>query len=147
MQKGKYDFVLMGKQSIDDDYNQTGQILSALLDWPQVSFISKIDFEADKHRFRIEREIDGGIQTVCCPVNSVITCDLRLNKPRQAKLSDIMKSKSKPIETLKIEEFDLSAVQALKVLEVNEPEKRKGGVLLKSVDELIDRLKNEARVI
>ena len=147
IEKRGFDFIIMGKQAIDDDYNQTGQILSSFLNWPQISFISKLDYQEELKKFLIEREIDGGIQTLYSPINSVFTCDLRLNKPRQAKLNDIMKSKNKPLETLKIEDFDLSKIKALKIKEVNEPEKRKGGVIVKDVDELIQKLKTEARVI
>lgn len=143
----KFDLVLLGKQSIDDDYNQTGQMLSALLGWPQVTFISKMDWLPDEKSFIFDREIDGGIQKLKSPPNTVVTCDLRLNKPRQAKLTDIMKSKNKQVETLKLEDFGVDGVHALKVLRVEEPAKRGACVMVKDVDELIHKLRNEAKVI
>lgn len=147
IQERGFDFVILGKQSIDDDFNQTGQILSTLLNWSQLTFISKLDFDINTKQFLVEREIDGGIQILKAPLHSVITCDLRLNKPRQAKLTDIMKSKNKPIENLKISDFDLSSLKSVNVLEVVEPIKRTGGVFVKDVDELIAKLKNEAKII
>ena len=142
-----FDFVILGKQSIDDDFGQTGQILSVLLNWPQLTFISKMDFDTLLNKFLVEREVDGGIQALKAPLNSVFTCDLRLNKPRQAKLTDIMKSKNKPIESLTFDSFDLKDLQATRVVEVNETPKRAGGVMVKDVDELILKLRNEAKVI
>ena len=142
-----FDFVILGKQSIDDDFNQTGQLLSAMLGWPQISFISKLQFDPEAKKFNLEREIEGGLQNLTAPVNSIITCDLRLNKPRPAKLSDIMKSKNKPIETLKEDQFDLSSALGLDIKEVSEPPKKTGGVIVKDVDELISKLRNEAKVI
>lgn len=139
------DLVLMGKQSIDDDYNQTGQMLSVLLDWPMATFISKL--ESREGKFAVEREIDGGIQQLEVPHNSVITCDLRLNKPRYPKLPDIMKAKKKSIEVLKFGEMDLGKSNVIEVLEFSEPEKRQGGVKVASVDELLDKLRNEAKVL
>ena len=145
IQKISSDVVIMGKQAIDDDYNQTGQMLAALLDWPMTTFISKIENKDGK--FYIEREIDGGIQQLEIPYNSIITCDLRLNKPRYPKLPDIMKAKKKNIETIKLSDLDLGNSKTLDIIEVSEPAKRKGGVKVGSVDELLDKLKNEAKVL
>ncbi len=147
IEKEKYDFAILGKQAIDDDYNQTGQMLAALLNWPQATFISKIEHRPDENAFYVEREIDGGIQKLLLPINSIITCDLRLNKPRLPKLPDIMKAKKKNIEVLNIETFDLKGALGIKISEFNEPPKRKGGVIVNSVDELIDKLRNQAKVI
>ena len=145
VQKISADTVLMGKQSIDDDYNQTGQMLSVLMDWPMATFISKVDSKDGK--FYVEREIDGGIQQLELPHNCVLTCDLRLNKPRFPKLPDIMKAKKKNIEVIKFSDIDLGTSHAIEVLEFSEPEKRKGGVKVTSVDELLDKLRNEAKVL
>lgn len=135
----------MGKQSIDDDFNQTGQMLAQLMNWPLAAFLSKVEFR-DKG-FYIEKEIEGGIQQLELPFNSVLTCDLRLNTPRLPKLPNIMKAKKVPIEKIEFKDLDLGKVSPVEVLEVTEPEKRKGGVLVKSVDELLDKLKNEAKVL
>ena len=145
VQKISADTVLMGKQSIDDDYNQTGQMLAVLLGWPMATFISKLDGKDGK--FYVEREIDGGIQQLELPYNSIITCDLRLNKPRFPKLPDIMKAKKKTIDVLKFADIDIGKNNAIEVLEFNEPEKRKGGIKVASVDELLDKLRNEAKVL
>lgn len=145
VQKTTSDTVIMGKQSIDDDYNQTGQMLAALLGWPMATFISKIESKNDK--FYVEREIDGGIQQLEVPYNSVITCDLRLNKPRYPKLPDIMKAKKKNIEVIKYADIDIGKNHSIEILEFNEPAKRKGGVKVSSVDELLDKLRNEAKVL
>ncbi len=145
VKKTSSDVVIMGKQAIDDDYNQTGQMLATLLDWPMATFISKLDSKDGK--FSVEREIDGGIQQLEIPYNSIITCDLRLNKPRYPKLPDIMKAKKKPIETIKFSDLDLGSNQILEILEVNEPPKRKGGIKVASVDELLQKLRHEAKVL
>lgn len=139
------DFVILGKQSIDDDYNQTGQMLSSLLDWPMSTFISKL--ERKEEGFYVEREIDGGIQCLEIPTNCILTCDLRLNKPRYPKLPDIMKAKKKPIEVREIAEFKLDELFGVNVLKVEEPPVRKGGVMVADVDELLDKLRNEAKVL
>ena len=141
----KSDVVLLGKQAIDDDFNQTGQMLSSLLDWPLASFVSKV--EKKDNGFYVEREIDGGIQCLEVGDNCVLTCDLRLNKPRYPKLPDIMKAKKKEIENRTLEEFGLDGIVGIDVLEVTEPPQRKEGVMVGSVDELLDRLKNEAKVL
>mgnify|MGYP003443505271 FL=1 len=147
IKKNNVDFVLMGKQSIDDDFNQTGQMTASMLNWAQATFASKIDYLTDESKFVVEREIDVGTQKVKVPKNCVITCDLRLNKPRLPKLPDIMKAKKKTIENIDITDFDLSDLLSLTTVSVEEPVKRKSGVVLASVDELIDKLRNEAKVI
>jgi electron transfer flavoprotein beta subunit len=147
VEQKKFDLVLLGKQSVDDDFNQTGQLLSRLLGWPQVTFISKMEYLAEEKAFLFDREIDGGIQKLKGPVNCVVTCDLRLNKPRQPKVAAIMKGRSKPIESLKLEDFQIPKLDELKVLSFVEPRKRTGGVMVKDVDELLAKLRTEARVI
>lgn len=137
--------VIMGKQSIDDDSNHTGQMLAALLGWPQATFASKVvvgDGSAE-----VTREIDGGLETLKVSLPAIITTDLRLNTPRYAALPNIMKAKSKPLAVKKIEEFGIDIAPRLKLVSVAEPEKRKGGVKVESVDALVDKLKNEAKVI
>ena len=144
--KNSFDFVLMGKQAIDDDYNQTGQMLASILNWPQAAFASSINYDEKKQLFTVQREIDAGSQKVEISKNCVITCDLRLNKPRLPKLADMVKAKKKTAEKLNFEDFKLPELNELKIEKVEEPLKRKGGVILESVDELIDKLKNEAQV-
>jgi electron transfer flavoprotein beta subunit len=137
--------VICGKQAIDDDANQTGQMLAALLDWPQATFASKVEL-ADGTA-KVVREIDGGLETVEVKLPAVVTTDLRLNTPRYATLPNIMKAKKKPIETVKPADLGVDVAPRLKTLKVAEPGKRKAGVLVKDVAELVDRLKNEAKVI
>jgi len=137
--------VILGKQAIDDDANQTGQMLAALLDWPQATFASKV--ELGDGSAKVMREIDGGLETVEIKVPAVITTDLRLNTPRYATLPNIMKAKKKPLETLKPADLGVDVAPRLKTLKVAEPGKRKAGVMVKDVGELVDKLKNEAKVI
>ena len=137
--------VILGKQAIDDDSNQTGQMLAALLGWPQGAFISKIKLEGGKAL--VTREIDGGLETVELTLPTVVTTDLRLNEPRYASLPNIMKAKKKPIEQLTPEALGVDVAPRLVTLKVEEPAKRQGGKKLASVQELVDKLKNEARVI
>src|SRR4051795_11756290 len=137
--------VIMGKQAIDDDCNQTGQMLAALLGWPQATFASKVAIEGDKAEET--REVDGGLETVAFKLPAVVTTDLRLNEPRYASLPNIMKAKKKPIVTMTPEELGVDVTPRLVTLKVEEPAKRAGGVKVGSVIELIDKLKNEARVI
>ncbi len=139
------ELVILGKQAIDDDCGQTGQMLAALLDWPQATFISKL--ETDGEQAIITREIDGGLQTISAPLPLVATTDLRLNEPRYASLPNIMKARRKPLETLTAEELEVDMTPRLEVLKVQEPPARAGGVRVESTDELIDRLKNEAGVL
>ena len=137
--------VILGKQAIDDDANQVGQMLAALLDWPQAVFASKV--EIGDGVARVTREIDGGLETLEVKMPAVITTDLRLNTPRYATLPNIMKAKKKPLEVVKPAELGVDPTPRLKTVKVVEPAKRKGGVKVKSVAELVDKLKTEARVI
>ncbi len=137
--------VLLGKQAIDDDANQTGQMLAALLGWPQATFASKLA-PADG-ALNVTREVDGGLQTVWVKLPAIVTVDLRLNEPRYASLPNIMKAKKKPIAASTPEDLGVSAAPRLKTLGVVEPPKRQGGVKVASVEELVDKLKNDARVI
>jgi electron transfer flavoprotein beta subunit len=137
--------VIMGKQAIDDDSNQTGQMLAALLGWPQGTFASKVVM--DDSSVTVTREIDGGLETVELTLPAVVTADLRLNEPRYASLPNIMKAKKKPVETLKPEDLGVDVTPRLTTLKVVEPPKRSAGIKVGSVAELVDKLKNEARVI
>ena len=137
--------MILGKQAIDDDMNATGQMIAALLDWPQATFASKIDI-SDKKGI-VSREVDGGIENIEVTLPAVISTDLRLNEPRYASLPNIMKAKKKPINQIQIDELNLEIEQRLEILKVEEPTKRKSGIMLKTVDELVDKLKNEAKVI
>ena len=139
------DIVLMGKQAIDDDSNQTGQMLAALLGWSQGTFASKIEL-ADGAA-TVTREIDGGLETLKLKTPCILTTDLRLNEPRYASLPNIMKAKRKPIDTLTTEDLGVDIDKRLELLGVAEPPKRQGGVKVGSVDELIEKLRNEAKVI
>src|SRR4051795_9060937 len=137
--------VILGKQAIDDDCNKTGQMLAALLGWPQATFASKIvlnDGQAE-----VTREVDGGLETVAFKLPAVVTTDLRLNEPRYASLPNIMKAKKKPIDNFTPEQLGVDVTPRLVTLKVEEPAKRAGGVKVGSVTELVDKLKNEARVI
>jgi electron transfer flavoprotein beta subunit len=137
--------IILGKQAIDDDSNQTGQMLAALLGWPQGTFASKVVIEGNS--VNVTREIDGGLQTVKLAVPAVITTDLRLNEPRYASLPNIMKAKKKPIGEKTAEELGVDPAPRLKVLKTSEPAGRKAGVKVKDVGELLDKLKNEAGVL
>lgn len=139
--------LFLGKQAIDNDQNQTGQMVAGLLKWPQGTFASKVVLDKEKQVATVDREVDGGIETLCLDLPAVITTDLRLNQPRYATLPNIMKAKSKPIKKFTLQDLNVEIRSDLEVVEVTEPPKRKSGVILSSVDELIDKLKNEARVI
>jgi electron transfer flavoprotein beta subunit len=143
--------VILGKQAIDDDANQTGQMLAALLDWPQATFASKVEIDAgssgEAPRARVTREIDGGLETVEIALPAIVTTDLRLNTPRYATLPNIMKAKKKPMETVKPADLGVDVAPRLKTLKVSEPPQRKGGVMVKDVAELVEKLRNEAKVI
>lgn len=139
--------LFLGKQAIDNDQNQTGQMVAGLLKWPQGTFASKVVLDKEKQVATVDREVDGGIETLCLNLPAVITTDLRLNQPRYATLPNIMKAKSKPIKKFTLQDLNVEIKSDLEVVEVTEPPKRKSGVILSSVDELIDKLKNEARVI
>ncbi|KAJ1701888.1 hypothetical protein LUZ63_001667 [Rhynchospora breviuscula] len=139
--------LILGKQAIDDDCNQTGQMVAGLLQWPQGTFASKVVLDKEKQKATVEREVDGGIETICLELPAVITTDLRLNQPRYATLPNIMKAKSKVIKKVTPEELNVELRPDIEIIQVTEPPKRKAGVILSSVDELIDKLKNEARVL
>ncbi|KAL9410841.1 hypothetical protein AB3S75_044588 [Citrus x aurantiifolia] len=139
--------IILGKQAIDDDCNQTGQMVAGLLSWPQGTFASKVVLDKEKQLATVEREVDGGLETLELDLPAVITTDLRLNQPRYATLPNIMKAKSKPIKKYTPQELNVDVKSDLEVIQVTEPPKRKAGVILSSVEELIDKLKNEARVI
>ena len=147
IEKEKIDMVILGKQAIDDDVGQTGQILAGLLQWPQATFASKVEVSDDSKSVNVTREIDGGLQTLKAKLPAVITTDLRLNEPRYATLQNIMKSKSKPLVKETPASLSVTVSQNLKTLSVEEPPKRTGGGKVTSVDELISKLKNEAKVI
>ena len=145
VEKENPDMVIMGKQSIDDDSNQTGQMLSALLGWSQGTFASKVDLGDGS--VQVTREIDGGLETIEIKLPAIITTDLRLNEPRYASLPNIMKAKKKQLDVMKPEELGVDFTPRLTVVKVNEPPQRQGGGKVADVDELIDKLKNEAKVI
>ena len=145
IEKENPDLVLLGKQAIDDDSNQTGQILSALLNWPQACFISDLKIEGNK--LFISREIDEGIEKLETNLPAVLTCDLRLNTPRFASLPNIMKAKKKPLDIIDISTLGIDTNPKIKVLKVEEPPKRKAGIMVNDVKELVEKLKYEAKVI
>jgi electron transfer flavoprotein beta subunit len=137
--------IILGKQAIDDDSNQTGQMLAALLNWPQATFASKVSIADGKAV--VTREIDGGLETLSMKLPALITADLRLNEPRYATLPNIMKAKKKPLETLTPEALGVDVTPRLTTLKVHEPRKRKGGEMVVDVVQLVQKLKNEAKVI
>ena len=137
--------VILGKQAIDGDNNQTGQMLAALLGWPQGTFASKINIEGDK--LNVVREIDGGLQTIKLAMPAIVTTDLRLNEPRYASLPNIMKAKKKPIDEKSIDDYGVDAKPRLEIVKVSEPPAREAGIKVESVAELVDKLKNQAGVL
>ena len=137
--------VILGKQAIDDDSNQTGQMLAALLGWPQATFASKVEVAGDS--VRVTREIDGGLETLALPLPAVITTDLRLNEPRYATLPNIMKAKKKPLDTVKPGDLGVDVTPRLTTLKVVEPAARSAGIKVADVAQLVDKLKNEAKVL
>ena len=137
--------VILGKQAIDDDSSQTGQMLAALLGWSQATFASKVVIENDS--CTVTREVDGGLETITLKMPSIVTTDLRLNEPRYASLPNIMKAKKKPIDTIAPDALGVDVAPRLVTLKVEEPPKRKGGVMVADVPALIDKLRNEAKVI
>jgi electron transfer flavoprotein beta subunit len=145
VEKEQPQLVILGKQAIDDDSNQTGQMLAALLGWSQGTFASKLKLEGGKAM--VTREIDGGLETVELKLPAVVTTDLRLNEPRYASLPNIMKAKKKPIEQVTPDALKVDVAPRLKTLKVEEPPKRQGGKKVASAQELVDKLKNDARVI
>ena len=145
VEKEKPDLVFMGKQAIDDDCNQTGQMLSALLNWPQATFASNI--EVKDNSLEVTREIDEGLETVEINIPAIVTCDLRLNEPRYASLPNIMKAKKKPIEEINVSDLGIDITPRVQQLKVEEPPKRKAGIKVANVADLVQKLKNEAKVI
>ena len=143
--KENIDLMILGKQAIDDDMNATSQMVAALLNWPQATFASKIEI-VDKI-VKVSREVDGGIENIEVNLPAVISTDLRLNEPRYASLPNIMKAKKKPINEIKINDLGIDINQRLDILKVEEPSKRQSGIMLKTIEELVDKLKNEAKVI
>ncbi|MCL1042089.1 MULTISPECIES: electron transfer flavoprotein subunit beta/FixA family protein [Shewanella] len=143
--KEQAQLIMLGKQSIDGDNNQTGQMLAALAGLPQATFASEVKVEGE--HLVVTREIDGGLQTLKMPLPAVVTTDLRLNEPRYAKLPNIMKAKRKPLDTVTVESLGVTLKQHQKVLKVTPPAERQAGIMVASVEELVDKLKNEAKVI
>ncbi len=137
--------VILGKQSIDSDNNQTGQMLAALTGLPQGTFASEVKVEGDK--VNVTREVDGGLQTVALSLPAIVTTDLRLNEPRYASLPNIMKAKRKPLAVKPAADFDINLTARTKLLKVTPPAQREAGVVVESIDELVEKLKNEAKVI
>jgi electron transfer flavoprotein beta subunit len=144
-EKEKPSLVILGKQAIDDDSNQTGQMLAALLGWPQATFASKVTLQADKAE--VTREIDGGLETISIKLPAVVTTDLRLNEPRYVTLPNIMKAKKKTLETLKPDALGVDVAPRLATLKVSEPPKRKAGIKVPDAKTLVEKLRNEAKVI
>jgi electron transfer flavoprotein beta subunit len=139
--------VILGKQAIDDDASQTGQMLAALLGWPQATFASKLQLEAGENKAIVKREVDGGLESVEVTLPAVVTTDLRLNEPRYATLPNIMRAKKKPLESLTPEALGVDVAPRLTTLKVTEPPARKGGGRVADVKELVDKLRNEAKVL
>ena len=145
VEKEKPDLVFMGKQAIDDDCNQTGQMLAALLNWPQATFASKI--EVKEKSLEVTREVDEGLETIETTIPSIVTCDLRLNEPRYASLPNIMKAKKKPLDQINASDLGIDTKPRIEQIKVEEPPKRKAGIKVANVEELVQKLKNEAKVI
>ena len=143
--KEQAQLIILGKQAIDDDANQTGQMLAALADLPQATFASKVEIEGDKAK--VTREVDGGLETIAIGLPAVITTDLRLNEPRYVTLPNIMKAKKKQLDVMKTEDLGVDVTPRLKTLKVSEPPKRGAGIKVPDVATLVDKLKNEAKVI
>jgi electron transfer flavoprotein beta subunit len=143
----KPDLIIMGKQAVDDDSNQAAQMLAEILKLPQATFAYRINFSQDLKKAEVIREVDGGLETVEVELPAVITADLRLNEPRYASLPGIMKAKSKPLKEIPIQELGIEVKPRIEITELDEPPKRKGGRKVESVDELVDKLHNEAKVI
>ncbi len=145
VEKESPEIIILGKQAIDDDANQTGQMLAALLGYAQGTFASEVDIQDGK--VEVIREIDGGLQTVSLNLPAIITTDLRLNEPRYASLPNIMKAKKKPLDTISCDELGVDVVPRTETLRVSPPPERAAGIIVESIDELVDKLKNEAKVI
>jgi len=145
VEKESPQLVILGKQAIDDDSNQTGQMLAALLGWPQGTFASKVKIAGGEAE--VIREVDGGLETVAIKLPAIVTTDLRLNEPRYVTLPNIMKAKKKTLDIVKPDALGVDMAPRLKTVKVQEPSKRKAGVVVKTVDELVSKLKNESKVI
>ncbi len=145
VEKEQPQLVILGKQAIDDDANQTGQMLAAMLDWPQATFASKVEVEGEK--VKVTREVDGGLETIELTLPAIVTTDLRLNEPRYVTLPNIMKAKKKPLDTFTPEDLGVDVTPRLKTLKVVEPATRKAGIMVPDVATLVDKLKNEAKVV
>jgi electron transfer flavoprotein beta subunit len=143
----KPDIVLMGKQAIDDDANQTGQILAAVLDWPQATFASKVEFSDDKKEVTVTREVDGGLETIAFALPGIITSDLRLNEPRYASLPGIMKARKKELKEIPLAELGVTDPPRVKTHKLSPPAKRSAGRKVETVQELVDLLHTEAKLI
>lgn len=141
------DLVLLGKQAIDDDCNQTGQMLAAILGWAQGTFISKLQIDLNSNLATVTREVDGGLENLILKLPCVITTDLRLNEPRYISLPNVMQAKRKKIEIIELNSIDVPNSSAVKTIKVVTPQKRKSGIILKDAAELMDKLKNEAHVL
>jgi len=143
----KPDLFILGKQAVDDDSAQIGQILAGLLNIPQATFASKVEFSSDRKTATVVREVDGGLETIEVSLPAIITADLRLNEPRYASLPGIMKAKSKPLKEIKLDELGVKQTKRILVHKLEEPPPRKGGGIVKDVDELIEKLRKEKKVI
>ena len=145
VEKESPNLIVMGKQAIDGDNNQTGQMLAALMNYPQATFASELKIEGEKAV--VTREVDGGLQTISINLPAVVTSDLRLNEPRYASLPNIMKAKQKPLEIIKSEDLGVDLNPRISTLKVSPPPEREAGIIVESVDQLVEKLKNEAKVI
>ena len=143
----KAELVLMGKQSVDDDNNQVGQILAAVLGWPQAAFASKVELAADQKTATVVREVDGGLETLSFPLPGVITADLRLNEPRYASLPGIMKARKKELKEIPVADLGVDVTPKVKIVKMDPPPKRQAGKKVESVDQLVQLLHSEAKVI
>jgi electron transfer flavoprotein beta subunit len=141
------ELLVMGKQAIDDDANQAGQMLAALLDWPQATFASKVEFSADQKSVQVTREVDGGLETIGFALPGIVTADLRLNEPRYASLPGIMKARKKEIKEIPVSELGVDITPRLKVQKLTPPAKKQGGKKVETVQALVDLLHTEAKVI
>ena len=147
MNEHQFDMCILGKQAIDDDYVQTSQILASKMNVPAVTFSSEINFAEDKQSATVLREVDFGLQKVDVSLPAIFSCDLRLNTPRFANVKSILKAKKKKVEAIALDDLGIDVTPRIKVESVEPPEERAGGVLVADVDELIDKLKNESKVI
>ncbi len=145
VEQEKPELVILGKQAIDDDCNQTGQMLAGLLDWPQATFASKLEIADNKAK--VTREVDAGLETILVNLPAVVTTDLRLNEPRYTSLPNIMKAKQKPLEIIELSQLNLSLKPHRETVNVSPPPERKAGIMVTSFQELMDKLKNEAKVL